>query len=180
MPLTPSRKIITVFGSSKPVEGDEEYQSAHELGFQLAKNGFDVCTGGFLGVMEAASNGAVQAGGKAIGVTVDLWGSKPNRFVTKEIRCKSLFERIQTLINYGNAYVVLQGGTGTLLELAAVWEFSNKGLMDHKPILCHSAVWKEIVSVLNKQMEYEGRGIDLVKPFDTVNEIVTYLKKHFY
>jgi predicted Rossmann-fold nucleotide-binding protein len=76
--------------------------------------------------------------------------------------------------------VVLQGGTGTLLELAAAWEFSNKGLMDHKPILCHSAVWKEIVSVLNKQMEYEGRGTDLVKPFDTVNEIVTYLKKHFY
>jgi hypothetical protein len=71
--------------------------------------------------------------------------------------------------------VILQGGTGTLLELAAVWELSNKGLMDNKPIACHSSMWKEIVSVMNNQMKLEGRDDGLVKSFNTVGEIVSYL-----
>jgi len=83
----------------------------------------------------------------------------------------------QELIDVGDAYVVLQGGTGTLLELAAVWEFSNKGLMDHKPIFCHSELWKEITFIMNRQMAYESRSTELVKAYDSVEEIVTLIKK---
>ena len=86
-----------------------------------------------------------------------------------------LFERINKLVETGEGYVILQGGTGTLLELAAVWEFSNKGLMDHKPIACHSSMWQAIVSIMNIQMKREGRDTELVKAFDTVEEIVRYL-----
>lgn len=175
-----NRKIITVFGSSKPVEGDEEYNTALELGGMLGQNGFDVCTGGFLGIMEAVSRGASASGAEAIGVTVDLWGAKPNKYISKEIRCSSLFNRIEKLIETGDAYVILQGGTGTLLEFAAVWEFSNKGLMDHKPILCHSLLWKEISFIINKQMTIENRRADLVKPCDSVKEITDYLKEYFF
>ena len=52
-------KTITVFGSSKPVETDEQYKIAYELGALLAKNGFDICSGGFLGIMEAVSKGCI-------------------------------------------------------------------------------------------------------------------------
>jgi len=168
-------KTITVFGSSKPVEGEEEYNIAYSLGYKLAGYGFTVCTGGYLGIMEAASKGAVEAGGKAIGVTVESWGRSGNRFLTEEIVCPELFDRLNKLIELGDAFVVLQGGTGTLLEFAAVWEFSNKGMMDHRPIVCHSQVWKDIITAMNKQMEREGRSTELINTLDTVDEIVGFL-----
>jgi len=169
------QKTITVFGSSKPVETDEQYKLAYELGSLLAKNGFHVCTGGFFGIMEAVSKGAVENGAEAIGIIVDHWGGAANKFVTKEIKCNTLFERINKLIETGDGFVILQGGTGTLLELAAVWELSNKGLMDNKPIACHSSMWKEIVSIMNEQMKLEGRDAGMVKSFNTVEEIINYL-----
>jgi uncharacterized protein (TIGR00730 family) len=169
------QKTITVFGSSQPIETDEQYKLAYQLGSLLAETGFNVCTGGFFGIMEAVSKGAVEKGADAIGIIVDHWGGAANKFVTREIKCNTLFERINKLIETGDGYVILQGGTGTLLELAAVWELSNKGLMDNKPIACHSSMWKEIVSVMNRQMKLEGRDDDLVKSFNTVGEIVSYL-----
>lgn len=170
------KKIITIFGSSKPINNEDQYHIAYNIGKKLAKNGFDICTGGFNGIMEAASRGAVEGGGEAIGVTVDLWGGRTNKFVTKEIVCSTLFERINKLIELGDAFVVLQGGTGTLLELAAVWEYSNKDLMKVKPVACHSSIWKTIVSEMNEQMKLEGRPADMVRAFDTIDEIVEYLK----
>ncbi len=173
------KKIITVFGSSKPCGGDEEYNTAYKLGSMLAKSGFDVCTGGFMGTMEAVSKGANEHGTEVIGVTVDIWSSNPNNYITKEVKCSNLLDRVNKLIELGDAFVVLQGGTGTLLEFAAVWEFSNKGLMDHKPILCHSSMWQGIVSIMNIQMKKEGRDTELVKSFESVEEIVDHISLKF-
>ncbi len=170
------KKIITVFGSSKPVNNEEQYFTAYNLGKQLALSGFDICTGGFNGIMEAASKGAVEGGSEAIGVTVNLWNGRTNKYVTKEIVCATLFERIDKLIEIGDGFVVLQGGTGTLLELAAVWEYFNKGLLQQKPIACHSKIWKVIVSEMNQQMKLEGRNFEMVKAFDSTEEIANYLK----
>jgi uncharacterized protein (TIGR00730 family) len=170
------KKIITIFGSSKPVNNEEQYLTAYNLGKQLALSGFDICTGGFNGIMEAASKGAVEGGSEAIGVTVNLWNGRTNKYLTKEIVCETLFERIDKLIEIGDGFVVLQGGTGTLLELAAVWEYFNKGLLDQKPIACHSKIWKVIVSEMNEQMKLEGRNFEMVKAFDSTEEITNYLK----
>ena len=171
------KKIITIFGSAKPTDNDEQYLIAYNLGKELALNGFDICTGGFNGIMKAASKGAIEGGAQTFGVTVDLWGGKANEYVTKEIRCNSLLERIQKLIELGDGFIILQGGTGTMLELAAVWEYINKGLMETKPIVCHSSLWKSIVHEMNQQMKFEGRSTDLVKSFNSVEQIVSYFKK---
>lgn len=168
-------KTVTVFGSAQPREGDEEYKTAYDLGCLLAENGFDVCNGGFNGIMEAVSKGATDKGREAIGVTIDQWNSPPNKYITKEIKCSSLFDRVNKLIELGDAYIVLQGGTGTLLELAAVWELLNKKIMVQKPIACHSSMWHGIISIMNIQMKREGRNLDLVKSFENVNEIAEYL-----
>jgi len=169
------KQIITVFGSSKPINNEEQYVTAYNLGKKLALNSFDICTGGFNGIMEAASRGAVEGGGEAIGVTVNLWGRQLNKYITREIKCSTLLERVHKLVELGDGFVVLQGGTGTLLEFAVVWEYINKGLMGVKPIACHSPIWKTIVSEMNEQMKLEGRDTDLVKTFDTVDEVVEYL-----
>lgn len=171
------KKVITIFGSAKPANNDEQYLTAYNLAKKLSLNGFDICTGGFNGIMEAASKGAVEGGGEAIGITVNLWGGKTNRYVTKEIVCNSLFERINKLIELGDGFVVLRGGTGTLLELAAVWEYINKDMMKLKPVVCHSSIWKTIVAEMNLQMKFEGRSTDIVKSFNTIDEIADYLRE---
>lgn len=169
-------KTITVFGSAFPKEDDAQYKFAYQLGVLLAQNGFNLCTGGYKGIMEAASKGAFDSGGLVYGVTVDLWNSEPNPYITIEIREEKLFERITKLLELGDAYIILQGGTGTLLEFAAVWEYANKNLQQPKPIICHSAMWKEIVAVMNNQMKLENRRTDLIKCCNSVEEIVEYLK----
>ena len=129
--------------------------------------------------MEAASKGAYDNAGFVYGITIDLWNKDPNPYITVEVREQKLFERITKLLELGDAYVILQGGTGTLLEFAAIWEYANKNLQPQKPIICHSQMWKEIVGVMNKQMIIENRRTDLVKCCDSVDEIVEYLKNNF-
>ncbi len=168
-------RTITIFGSSKPKPGEQQYEIAYQLGARLAEEGFNICTGGYAGIMEAASKGAYDKGGLVYAVTVDNWNSNPNPYITIEVRGKTLFERIEKLLEMGDAYVVLQGGTGTFLELAAVWEYANKNLQPEKPIICHSEMWKEIVKVMNKQIEYEGRRTDLVVNAESVNQILEFI-----
>ncbi len=170
-------KTITIFGSAISPADDAQYNFAYELGTALAKEGFNICTGGYGGIMEATSKGAYDNAGFIYGVTVDVWEKDPNPYITVEVREQKLFDRITKLIELGDAYVILQGGTGTLLEFAAVWEYANKNLHQLKPIICHSQMWKEIVSVMNQQMQLENRRTDLIKCFDSVEEIIEYLKK---
>jgi uncharacterized protein (TIGR00725 family) len=171
-------KTVTIFGSSVPIENDEQYKFAYQLGATLAKNGFNICTGGYKGIMEAASKGAYDNGGWVYGVTVDVWDSEPNPHITIEVREKRLFDRIEKLIELGDSYIILQGGTGTLLEFAAVWEYANKNLQKTKPIICNSEMWKEIVNIMNKQLKLENKKTNLVVYFKTVEDIVAYLKTH--
>lgn len=172
-------KTITIFGSSIPREEEDQYNFAYQLGSALAKDGFNICTGGYGGIMEAASKGAFDNGGLVYGVTVDGWENQPNPYITIEVREKRLFERIEKLLELGDAYIILQGGTGTLLEFAAVWEYANKNLQQPKPIICHSQMWKEVVDVMNKQMELENRRTDLIRCFNSVDEIIEFLLKSF-
>ena len=67
-----SEKIVTIFGGSKCGENSTEYEEAKELGRRLAEAGFTICTGGYLGVMEAASRGAREAGGRVFGVVMNV------------------------------------------------------------------------------------------------------------
>jgi|WetSurMetagenome_2_1015567.scaffolds.fasta_scaffold701621_1 uncharacterized protein (TIGR00725 family) len=172
------RKIVTVFGSSIPVEGEEQYEIAYRLGAILAKNNFDVCNGGNMGIMEAVSRGAVENGGKAIGITLDGYFNSHNKYLTEHIICKTLFERINKLINTGNAYIALQGGTGTLIELSAVWELMNKEILTQKPFACHGKIWKPVIEVMEEQIAKEKRKNGLLKYFDKIEDCAEYVIKN--
>jgi hypothetical protein len=171
------KKIITIFGSSIPKEGDEEYKVAYQLGKMFAQAGFDICNGGNHGIMEASAKGALEHGAKTIGVTVDAFISKPNKYITEQIHCKTLFERIEKLISCGNAFVILQGGTGTLVELAIVWELINKGIMKAKPVACYSKLWNDIVPLIEEQIKKEKRKTGLVNIFNEPVQLAEFIIK---
>lgn len=171
-------RIITVFGSSKPKPGEEEYETAYQLGKILGKNSFNVCTGGYQGVMDAVSKGASEMGSKAIGVTVNIFNAKVSSYIHEEIRCSSLFERIEKLVELGDAYIILRGGTGTLVELSIVWEMFNKNLMTEKPIACHGKIWKDIVHIIDERMKFENRNHGFIFLTENIEECAEYIIRH--
>lgn len=173
------KKFITVFGSSIPKEHDEEYLVAYHLGQRLANAGLNICSGGYQGIMDAVSKGCSDNGGLAVGVTLDIYNATASKFLTKEIKCKTLFERLEHLIKIGDAYVVLNGGTGTLVELALVWESINKNMISEKPIATHGKMWKHIVELMELQIEREKRKTGLVKCFEDIDKLADYIIKFF-
>ncbi len=143
-------KVITIFGTGRAKEGDSKFQLAFETGKLLAQAGFTIANGGYGGSMLAAAKGAAEAGDEIIGVTCSAFkSSRANEYVTREIVTSSLDERLDTLIKLGHGYVVLPGGTGTLLELAKVWELKNKGFLEtDKPVILIGEFWKPLVDLV--------------------------------
>lgn len=174
-----TKKTITIFGSSFPKPHDAEYIFAYELGKKLGENGFLICNGGFYGTMEAAAKGAHEAGTETIGVTIDLFNLKANQFIKTEFRCTTLFERIQKLISLGDGFIILKGGTGTLLEYSAILELNNKNLIDYKPIAADKEFWSQLTEHMNNRNIFEGRPELKVFLSNYIDEIVSYFKNYF-
>ncbi|MGD0906617.1 MAG: LOG family protein [Candidatus Acidiferrales bacterium] len=143
--MSDNAKIITVFGSSRPEEGHADYAEAFELGRTLASADFAVCTGGYGGVMEGVSRGAKESGGRVLAVTSRFFRSRANRWVDEETSVATWQDRLFELVRLGDGYVACKGGTGTLVELAVVWEMLNKKAMDHRPFVVLGDFWQPIL-----------------------------------
>ena len=143
-------KIVTIFGTSRAGAGDAIFTLALETGRLLSQAGLTIANGGYGGTMLAAAKGAAEADGEIIGVTCSAFkSSRANKYVTREIVTGSLNERLDTLLKLGRAYIVLPGGTGTLLELAKVWELKNKGFLNtDKPIILLGGFWKPLIELI--------------------------------
>ena len=148
----PSGKIVTVFGSNDALEGDGDYQAAMAVGRKLAELGWAIANGGYGGTMEASARGAKSAGGKTIGVICSLWSSRPNEYIDYVVNTASLSQRVEKLIELGTGgYVVLPGATGTLVELAYVWELMCKGLLNRRPLVCMGGFWGPLIEMMAHQ-----------------------------
>lgn len=156
---------VCVFGSYKDI-GPAMRRETVRLGRLLAGKGITVVTGGFGGVMEDASRGAKEAGGPTIGVTFYKRGKaskrRANPYLDREIKTYNIFRRIEKMLEC-DGFVAMPGGTGTLLELAAVIEHLNKGLMPPKPFVAIGDWWKNTTGAL------EGEPV--------LNEAVTKILK---
>lgn len=171
-------KKVCVFGTYKNL-GKKEKDDIVRLGKLLAENGIVVVSGGFGGSMEDVSRGAKSAGGKTIGVTYykdeDVSYKVTNEFIDEEIKTKDIFERISKMMEISDGFIVLQGGTGTLLELATVLECINKGMMPPKPIVAIGDFWRGVVKNLSKE---QILNIEAKRRFDIdkCSELVTFAK----
>ena len=169
-------KLISVFGSSRCVEADNDYRIAMELGSALARAGFEVASGGYGGAMEAVSRGAADAGGRVIGVVASAFSSKANRWVDETIVVPKWEDRLWKLISLGEGYVALPGGTGTLVELAVAWEMIHKRVMPAKPLVALGEFWRPIVAQIESA---DDRSRGLVRMAATPADAVAALKTQF-
>lgn len=140
-------KVVTIFGGSEPKSGEPAYEEARRLGSLLAEAGYTVLTGGYIGTMEAVSRGAAEAGGHVIGVTCDEIEAfrpvGPNPWVKEERRAATLRERIFTMITTGDAAIALPGGSGTLAEIATLWNLLYVKAIPPRPLILVGPAWQE-------------------------------------
>ncbi len=137
---------ITVFGGAQPQPDLPAYEEARLLGELLAQRGHTVLTGGYIGVMEAVSRGASEAGGHVIGVTcedIEEWRKvKANAWVKEEWRKKTLIERLQALIEGCDAAFALPGGAGTLTEISLMWNLMIVESLPRRPLILIGRGWQ--------------------------------------
>jgi uncharacterized protein (TIGR00730 family) len=178
--MATSRPLIAVFGSSEPPEGDALYETARRVGSLLVGAGYDVITGGYGGVMEGASRGAAESGGRAIGVTCSVFADRgPNRFLTERRETADLLARTGALVTAARGYVVLHGKSGTLAELTLVWALHRAGSLGPRPVILLGDAWRPFLHHLVKggMIEVDQLAITRVAedPEDAVGLVDRYL-----
>jgi len=106
--------------------------------------------------MAGVSQGAKEASGKVYGVTADFFSAKVNSWVDVEVRVATWQDRLFELIRLADGFVACKGGTGTLVELAVVWEMLNKSVMKAKPFAVLGDFWQPILDRV-REVEQESR-----------------------
>ncbi len=174
---------VTVFGSARFKEDHMYYQLTRELGAEIAKVGFSVMTGGGSGLMEAASRGAKDVGGRSIGCTIVLpHEQKPNKYLDSFVEFQHFFVRKLMLVKYSYAFVAAPGGFGTMDELFEVITLiQTQKIKNFLVVLMGSAYWQPLLDFMKKMSE-EGTiyamDMDRILVSDSPKDIAALIRRH--
>jgi uncharacterized protein (TIGR00730 family) len=176
------RMLVSVFGSARTAETDEDYVSARKLGKLLVDSGYGVITGGGPGIMEAASRGAFEAGGLSIGLNIELpMEQHPNPYQTLSLSFRYFFVRKVCFLKYSTAVIVYPGGFGTLDEISEVLTMVQTGKINMIPIIfVDKDFWGGVVNWFKDSLVSKGmispEDTELFHLVDTAEEAVNYLR----
>lgn len=175
-----TRKRITVFGGSRCDSNSAEYKEALQLGRLLVEAGFEVCSGGYYGVMEAISRGAHEAGGHVIGVTMNQFKSAPNAYLKKIEPSADFYARLQTLILGSSGYIALRGGMGTVTEISLVWNKLVMNVLPPRPLILIGDCWRSAIDCLSRHLVVSQSDLAHLCFVDTAEQAVAILKQRIY
>ena len=174
---------VTVFGSARIQPGTTYYEMAREVGAAIAELGFTVMTGGGPGIMEAANRGAHEAGGRSIGINIELpFEQHLNPYVDRSVTMRYFFTRKTILIKYSYAFVVLPGGAGTLDEMFETMTLIQTGKIRNFPIvLMGKDYWQPLMDFIYHMAEAGMISHDdpeLIFFTDDVADAMAHLQRH--
>lgn len=149
--LSEFSREVTIFGSARNPPTDRWYKEARKLGAMLADCGFTVITGGGPGVMEGANRGASEAGGRSVGLNIELpREQRANPYITHGRGFHYFFTRKVMLAASAQAYVFFPGGYGTLDEFFEMIVLIQTGKAQKVPMVC---VGKDFWGPLSKFLD---------------------------
>ena len=156
------------------------YQDTVAVGKAIAEAGYGVISGGYAGLMAAASQGAASADGTVIGVTTatlkELRGIQPNQWLTDEIHYPTMRERLMHLIQEPDAHVVMPGGIGTLAELIMVWELMRVHELPDRPIILFGDYWGDLLAPMRDMPYFHSKSWELLQTAATPADVIQLLR----
>ncbi len=172
---------VTVFGSARLAEGHPAYAMARQMGAAIARLGFTVMTGGGPGIMEAANRGAREVGGRSVGCNIELpFEQAPNQYLDRCVRLHYFFVRKTLLVKYSYAFVVMQGGAGTLDELFEALTLVQTGKIENFPIVVMGTdYWRELLEFIGKMADagmISRPDVSLLYGTDSVEEAIAHIR----
>jgi len=174
---------VTIFGSARTEPGTQYYEMARRMGEECARLGFTVMTGGGPGIMQAGNQGAFEAGGRSIGVNIELpFEQALNPYVHRSVTMRYFFTRKVVLVKYSYAFIVMPGGAGTMDEMFETMTLIQTGkLRNFAIILMGRDYWKPLMDFVYQMVE-EGtispEDPDIIFFTDDIEEAAAHLKRH--
>jgi len=174
---------ISIFGSARTRPGHPHYELTVEIARQLAQEGFGVITGGGPGIMEAANKGAFLAGGKSVGLNIELpFEQHANSYIDrdKNLQFDYFFVRKTIFVKYSQGFVMMPGGFGTMDEFFEVTTLVQTNKMHRVPlVLVGSEYWKGLTDWVNNAMlkeNYIGKDdLNLFAVLDKPKDVTEYI-----
>lgn len=168
--------VVAVLGGSFYGHDTPEYKAAETIGKILAEHKIDIVTGGYGGIMEAPLRGANGYGVRRIGVITKFYqGRQANEYVSELIETETYIDRLTQLVQIADAYIILPGETGTLLELSAIWALKEKGIISKKPFICLGDQWNEVIQTMSFYSERLLDQSDLISYSETADDAAYFI-----
>ena len=178
---------VSIFGSARTKPDHKYYQLAEDIAFKLTKEGYGIITGGGPGIMEAANKGAKTAGGKSVGLNIELpfeQSSNPYIDSDKLITFDYFFVRKLMFIKYAQGFVVLPGGFGTMDELfEALTLIQTKKIAKFPIVLVGKEYWAGLFDWVQKTLVTEKmvdeKDLRLIFLADNAEQAVSHINEFY-
>lgn len=168
---------MTIFGGSRCNDQSLEYAQARRVGELLAGAGYVICTGGYLGVMEAASRGARENGGRVLGIVMNQFKAEPNRYLTDKVATAHFYERLQHLITRSVGFIALRGGMGTVTEVSLVWNKLQTRVIEARPLVLLGECWPPVVESWRRQLVVSEADVSHIDFAETPEQAVSIINE---
>ena len=178
---------VSIFGSARTTNDNKYYKLAEDIARLLTEKGYGVISGGGPGIMEAANKGAYEAGGKSVGLNIELpFEQFHNKYVDRDklLEFDYFFVRKVMFMKYSQGFIILPGGFGTMDEMFEAITLIQTGKIARFPIvLVGSEYWKGLLDWVNKNMLDAGNisaeDLNLYRLVDTAEEATEHIFRFY-
>ena len=185
--LRPSKREryrVAIFGSARAKPGTFVYDEVKRTAAACAAMGCDIVTGGGPGLMQAANEGAKEAGAPgSVGIRVELpFEQDVNPFVEQAFEHETFFTRLQHFVIASDAFVVVPGGIGTVLEMLMIWQLLQVRHVDNVPLILVGRMWRGLVdwaktAMLDPRLALaNAEDLQIPQCLDTADEAIAVVR----
>jgi len=185
--LRPSKREryrVAIFGSARAKPGTFVYDEVKRTAAACAAMGCDIVTGGGPGLMQAANEGAKEAGAPgSVGIRVELpFEQDVNPFVEQAFEHETFFTRLQHFVIASDAFVVVPGGIGTVLEMLMIWQLLQVRHVDNVPLILVGKMWRGLIdwaktAMLDPRLALaNAEDLQIPQCLDTADEAIAVVR----